>query len=676
MRTQTPLFFIALALSGPLISACSSGAPAPAKAAAPAHVDAPRPEGELTTVKLSPEAVKRLGIETAVVRIDTAAATRSLGGEVQVPEGRMVTVTAPLAGTLSGVSGVQPGARVTPRRPADDARASDLVRARSKHRSAPRRRGRESRRRHDPAPAAAARTAAEGRGRQPAQRRGGPRPTTGGRSRAERRNGSTGRGAAGPGRPQGELAITAPLDGVVQSVSVAAGQTVAAAAPLLQIAQVTTLWVRVPISAGSLDQIDTAQAATVTRLGNRDSPRQAKPIPAPLKADPTAASVDLYYELSRTDVTLRPGERVMIELPLRSSIQGLVVPEASVLYDIHGDAWVSEDLGENAYARRRVADRASRRRSRGDRARPRRRRKGGHGRVPQSFSAPNSVQGTECAGSSRSRCVTASSSSPSRRCSWWPPSGRCEPLPRRFPRVRAATGRSPDRGAGALDQRRGSLVTVPLETALNGVPGLETMRSKSVLGLSSVVLVLDHGTDACDRGRWSRSGCRGPRARLPAVARPPVMLSPLSSLSRVMKIGLTSETLSQVEMTTLARWTVRPRLMAIPGVANVAIWGQRDRQFQVLVDPTRLRAHAITVDDVVKATRDAGSLQAGGFLDTPNQRLAITHSAAVQTARDLERTWSRRRNGATLRVGDVATGSKAFHNRSETRSSTTVRGCC
>ena len=88
MRTQTPLFFIALALSGPPISACSSGAPAPAKAAAPAHVDAPRPEGELTTVKLSQEAVKRLGIETAVVKVDTVAMTRSLGGEVTVPEGR------------------------------------------------------------------------------------------------------------------------------------------------------------------------------------------------------------------------------------------------------------------------------------------------------------------------------------------------------------------------------------------------------------------------------------------------------------------------------------------------------------------------------------------------------------------------------------------------------------
>ena len=80
----------------------------------------------------------------------------------------------------------------------------------------------------------------------------------------------------------------------------------------------------------------------------------AKRVTAPLKADPTAASVDLYYELSGAGATLRPGERVMVELPLKSTQQGLVVPEAAVLYDIHGDAWVYEDLGGNAYARRRV----------------------------------------------------------------------------------------------------------------------------------------------------------------------------------------------------------------------------------------------------------------------------------------------------------------------------------
>ena len=199
-----------------------------------------------------------------------------------------------------------------------------------------------------------------------------------------------------------------------------------------------------------------------------------------------------------------------------------------------------------------------------------------------------------------------------------------------------------------------ALVTVPLEAALNGVPGLKRIRSKSVLGLSSVVLILDPATDVMTSRQMVQERLSRAAATLPAVAHPPVMLSPLSSLSRVMKIGLTSTTLSRVDMSTLARWTIRPRLMAIPGVANVAIWGQRDRQIQVLVDPTRLQAHGVTVADVARATGEAVSLQAGGFLDTPNQRLAITHAASVQRPGDLEAIVVASRNGTALRVGDVA----------------------
>ena len=205
-----------------------------------------------------------------------------------------------------------------------------------------------------------------------------------------------------------------------------------------------------------------------------------------------------------------------------------------------------------------------------------------------------------------------------------------------------------------------SLVTVPLEAALNGVPGLSTIRSKSVLGLSSVVLILNPSADLMSARQVVQERLARVTTQLPAVAHPPVMLAPLSSLSRVMKIGMTSETLTQVELSTLARWTIRPRLMAIPGVANVAIWGQRDRQLQVLVDPERLRANGVTVDDVLRATGEAVSIQSGGFLDTPNQRLAVTHAGAVRSAPDLESIVIVARNGAALRVGDVATVVEGF----------------
>ncbi len=200
-----------------------------------------------------------------------------------------------------------------------------------------------------------------------------------------------------------------------------------------------------------------------------------------------------------------------------------------------------------------------------------------------------------------------------------------------------------------------ALVTVPLEAALSGIPNLATLRSKSVLGLSSVVLVLSPGTDVMEARQMVQERVSRASSQLPAAARPPVMLSPLSSLSRVLKIGVSSEKLSQVELTTLAKWTIRPRLMAIAGVANVAIWGQRDRQLQVLVDPDRLRAHGVTLDDVIRAAGEGVSLQAGGFLDTPNQRLSITHAPAVESIRDLASIVVASRGGASLTLGDVAT---------------------
>jgi CzcA family heavy metal efflux pump len=217
-----------------------------------------------------------------------------------------------------------------------------------------------------------------------------------------------------------------------------------------------------------------------------------------------------------------------------------------------------------------------------------------------------------------------------------------------------------------------SLVTVPLENAMNGVPGLTTLRSKSVLGLSQVVMLFERGTDLLGARQLVQERLLRMTSSLPAAAHPPVILSPLSSLSRVMKIGVTSERLSQVELSTLAKWTIRPRLMSIPGVANVAIWGQRDRQLQVLVDPDRLRANNVTLNDVLTATREGTAVAAGGYLDTPQQRLAVAHAAAVTTVEDLRQIVVAR-GGATsapsntpaspsfgsqssnaLRVGDVA----------------------
>ncbi|MCI0390886.1 MAG: efflux RND transporter permease subunit, partial [Acidobacteria bacterium] len=208
-----------------------------------------------------------------------------------------------------------------------------------------------------------------------------------------------------------------------------------------------------------------------------------------------------------------------------------------------------------------------------------------------------------------------------------------------------------------------NLVTVPIEYTLNGITSLKTMRSKSVLGLSSVVLIFDQGTDLMMARQLVQERLSVATSRMPLVAHAPVILPPLSSTSRLMKIGLWSETMSQMEMTDLARWTIRPRLMAVPGVANVAIWGERDRQFQVLVDPDRLHANNVTLDAVVKATRDAVSPETGGFIETPNQRLPITNLPPITEAKDLALIPLARNSSnfsQPLLLGDVAQVREGF----------------
>src|SRR5687768_7158141 len=119
-----------------------------------------------------------------------------------------------------------------------------------------------------------------------------------------------------------------------------------------------------------------------------------------------------------------------------------------------------------------------------------------------------------------------------------------------------------------------SLISVPLEEALAGVPGLDIMRSKSVPGLSSILLIFETGTDVILARQLVQERLMIAVPTLPSVAMPPAMLQPLSSTARTMKIGLSSESMDVVDLSELTRWTIRPRLMSVRGVANVAVWGQ------------------------------------------------------------------------------------------------------
>src|SRR5437660_3556411 len=137
-----------------------------------------------------------------------------------------------------------------------------------------------------------------------------------------------------------------------------------------------------------------------------------------------------------------------------------------------------------------------------------------------------------------------------------------------------------------------NLVTLNTEELLAGVPWLKTMRSRSVPGMSSVQLVFEPGTNL--RGARQLVQARLILSYLlPNVSQRPVMLNPVSATSRTMMIGVSSKKLSMIELSVLARWTIKPRLMGVPGVANVAIWGHRDRQLQVQFDHDQMQKHKV-----------------------------------------------------------------------------------
>jgi CzcA family heavy metal efflux pump len=207
------------------------------------------------------------------------------------------------------------------------------------------------------------------------------------------------------------------------------------------------------------------------------------------------------------------------------------------------------------------------------------------------------------------------------------------------------------------------LITLGLEQdLLNGVPWLDSIHSESAPGVSDIVLVFKPGTDLY-RARQMVSERMTQAFALPHVSKPPTMVQPVSSDSRFMIVGLSSKKLSLIEMSVLARWTIAPRLVGIPGVANVAIWGQRDRQIQVQVDPQKMQDKKVSLLQVLETTGNAlwvSSLSfveastpgTGGFIDTAQQRLGIRHISPIVTSDTLAQVPIEAAKGVL--IGDVA----------------------
>ncbi|MGH8965840.1 MAG: efflux RND transporter permease subunit, partial [Actinomycetes bacterium] len=212
-----------------------------------------------------------------------------------------------------------------------------------------------------------------------------------------------------------------------------------------------------------------------------------------------------------------------------------------------------------------------------------------------------------------------------------------------------------------------SLITVPLEQSLNGVPGVNEIRSKSVEQLSQIVLLFDEDTDLMEARQLVQERIANVTPTLPTWAAPPVLLQPMSATSRVLKIGLsvTDPRLDLMDLSMTAYWKIRARLLKVPGVANVPIWGERLDMLQVQADPKRLVKEKVTLEQVMTATADAldaGLLQysaghfigRGGWLEGDTERVGVSHVQPIVTSADMADVPIRTQDGRQVHLSDVA----------------------
>lgn len=208
--------------------------------------------------------------------------------------------------------------------------------------------------------------------------------------------------------------------------------------------------------------------------------------------------------------------------------------------------------------------------------------------------------------------------------------------------------------AGLTPEQVEILVTRPIENAINGVPGVQRLRSTSIQGLSIVTVLFDPSSDIYRDRQVVAERLAVAAQQLPQGVQPPAMTPLTSSTSVVLVAGLTSETRSLMALRTIADWTVRLRLLAVPGVADVVVFGGDTRSIQIQVHPDQLIRYDLSLDDVLAAARRATGVRGAGFIDTKNQRIVFETEGQSLKSDDIARTVLLSRGAASITLGNVA----------------------
>jgi len=207
---------------------------------------------------------------------------------------------------------------------------------------------------------------------------------------------------------------------------------------------------------------------------------------------------------------------------------------------------------------------------------------------------------------------------------------------------------------GLAPEELESLVTLPIESAINGTPGVTAVRSSSAAGISVVKVVFNWGTDIYQARQLITERLQQAQSKLPQGVETP-QISPISSpIGTVLQYAFTSNTTSLMEVRRIVDWQVTNRLLAVPGVSQVVAYGGDIRQYQVLVDPAKLQAFDVSLEDVGEAASAANVNAPGGYLITPDREKLVRGIGRVESIEDLKQSVIIARNGTPVKITNVA----------------------
>ncbi len=209
--------------------------------------------------------------------------------------------------------------------------------------------------------------------------------------------------------------------------------------------------------------------------------------------------------------------------------------------------------------------------------------------------------------------------------------------------------------SGLAPEEVESLVSRPIESAINGTPGLTDLRSSSAVGIASVKAVFSWDTDVYRARQLVTERLQRVNNILPKGIQQPEILPVNSPLGWTVKYAFTSEDGNMMELWRIVNWDVRNRLLGVPGVSNVFLYGGDERQYQVLVDPERLKSYNLSLADLTKAVQSVNSNSPGGFITTPDREYLVKGLGRLESIEQLKKSVIKADKGVPVLLEQVAT---------------------